>query len=54
MAQDLATTVELLSQAIEVTPTDRLDQSDAERLCASLDASFETLQRIRRHIKHSI
>jgi hypothetical protein len=51
MAQDLAASVELLSAAIEAVPADRLDRSDAERLVASLDASFETLRRIRRHVR---
>jgi hypothetical protein len=36
MAQDLATSVELLSADFEPIPSARLDQSDAERLVASL------------------
>jgi hypothetical protein len=51
MAQDLATSVELLSAAIQAIPSDRLDQSDAKRLVASLDASFEALRQIRRHLR---
>jgi hypothetical protein len=35
-------------------PTDRLDQSDAERLVASRDASFEALRQIRRHLRRAI
>jgi hypothetical protein len=34
MAHDLATSVELLSAAIEAIPADRLNPSDAERLLA--------------------
>jgi hypothetical protein len=51
MAQDLATSVELLSAAIQAIPSNRLDQSDAVRLVASLDASFEALRQIRRHLR---
>jgi hypothetical protein len=43
MAQDLATTVELLAAAIEAIPADRLNPSDAERLVAS-----------RRHLRSTI
>jgi hypothetical protein len=41
MARDLATSVELLSAAIEVVPSDRLDRSEAERLVASIEAPLE-------------
>jgi hypothetical protein len=51
MAQDLATSVELLAAAIEAIPPDRLDQLDGERLIASLDTSFDVLRRIRRHLR---
>jgi hypothetical protein len=51
MVEDLATSVELLSAAIEAIPAERLDQSDAERLVQSLDASFDALRRIRRHLR---
>jgi hypothetical protein len=54
MAQDLATSVELLADAIQVVLTDRLDQSDRERLLASLDASFEALRLIRRHLRREV
>jgi hypothetical protein len=51
MAQDLATSVELLSAAIEAIPADRLNRAEGEELVASLDASFDVLQRIRRHLR---
>ncbi len=51
MARDLATSVEMLSAAIEAIPADRLNPSDSERLLASLDASFEVLREIRRHLR---
>ncbi len=54
IAQDLAWSVELLAAAIEASSTDRLEQSDAERLVASLDASFEALRRIRRHLRRNL
>ena len=41
MAQDLATSVEVVSSAIQAVPTNRLDGSEAERLIASIDASLE-------------
>jgi hypothetical protein len=44
MAQDLATSVELLTAAIQAIPTDRLDQPGTEGLLAALDASFEALR----------
>jgi hypothetical protein len=47
MAQDLATSVELISAAIQAIPSDRLDQSDAKRLVASLDASLRLCDRSR-------
>jgi hypothetical protein len=54
MAQDLAESVELLAAAIQAIPTDGLHQSDAERLVASIDASFEALRLIRRHLGRKI
>jgi hypothetical protein len=54
IAQDLATSIELLSAAIQAIPTDRLNQSEAERLVASLDTSFEALRRIRRHLRREL
>ena len=54
MAQDLATTVELLSAAIQAVPTAHLDQSDAQKLVASLDASFEVLRQVRRHLRRDL
>ena len=50
MDRDLATSVEMPSAAIDAIPTDGLDQSDAERLLSSLDASFEALRQ-RRHLR---
>jgi hypothetical protein len=53
MAQDLAASVELLAAAIEgYRPIG--SQSDAERLVAPLDASFDALRRIRSHLRHAI
>jgi hypothetical protein len=46
MAQDLATSVEHLSAAVEAIPTDRLDQSDAELLVASVEASLAVLRNL--------
>jgi hypothetical protein len=43
MAQDLATTVELVAAAIEAIPADLLNPSDAERLVAS-----------RRHLRSTV
>jgi hypothetical protein len=54
MAQDLAASVELLSAAIAAIPADRLNQSDAERLVASLKASVEAMRQIGRHLRRSI
>jgi hypothetical protein len=54
MAQDLASSVELLSAAIQATPTDRLERPDAERLSSSLDASFEILRQVRRRLRHEV
>jgi hypothetical protein len=51
MAQDLATSVELLSAVSKRSQSDRLGPSEAERLVASLDASFEALRRIGRHVR---
>jgi hypothetical protein len=54
MAQDLAASVELLSAAIAAIPADRLNQSDAERLVASLNASVEAMRQIRRHLRRTL
>jgi hypothetical protein len=54
MAQDLATSVELLSAAIQAIPSDRLNHADVERLVASLDASLEALRQIRRHLRREV
>jgi hypothetical protein len=54
MAQDLATSVELLAAAIEAIADDRHDGTDAERLLASLDASFEALRHIRRNLRREV
>ena len=50
MAQELATTVELLSAAIQAIPADLLNQPEAERLLASLDADViaRLLQQVQR------
>ena len=50
MAQDLATSVEVLSADIQDVPINWLDGSEAERLTASIDASLEALRRIRSHL----
>ena len=54
IAEDPAASVELLSAAVQAIPTDRLGPSEYERLVASLDASFEALRQIRRHLRHAI
>jgi hypothetical protein len=54
MAQDLATTVELLSAAIQATPADLLNPSETERLLVSLDAAFEALRQIRRNLRREV
>jgi hypothetical protein len=54
IAKDLATSVELLSAAIEANATDRLERADAEWLVSSIEASLEDLRRIRRHLRHAI
>jgi hypothetical protein len=54
MAQDLGTSIELLAAAIQAIPSDRLGQSERERLVASLDASFDALRQIRRHLRRGI
>ena len=46
MAHNLAASIELLTAAIQAIPSDRLGQSDAERLAASLDTSFDVLRQI--------
>jgi hypothetical protein len=53
VAEDLAAFLELLSAAIEAIPADRLNQSDAERFVASLDASLDALRRIRSHLRRA-
>jgi hypothetical protein len=53
-AQDLAASVELLAAAIEAIPTDLLDQSDAERLVASLEGSLAALRRTLSHLRRAI
>jgi hypothetical protein len=40
LAQDLATSVELLSAAIQAIPTDRHHQTDGERLVPSIERGF--------------
>jgi hypothetical protein len=54
MARDLASSVALLSAAIEIIPTDGLEQEDAQRLVDSVEASIQDLRRIRRHLRDSI
>lgn len=54
MAQELATTVELLSAAIQAIPPDLLNPPEAERLLISLDASFEALRQIRRNLRREV
>jgi hypothetical protein len=54
LAQDLAASVEVLSAAIEAIPADRLNPWEAQRLIASLDASFEALRQIRRYVRRTI
>ena len=54
IAQDLATTVELLSAAIQAIPAELLNTSEAERLVESLDASFEALRQIRRNLRREV
>jgi hypothetical protein len=53
MAQDLAASIELLAAAIQAIPGDQLGQSDAGRLVASLDASFDALRQIRRRLRQA-
>jgi hypothetical protein len=54
MAQELATTVEVLSAAIHAISVNLLNPSEAERLLASLDASFEALRQIRRNFRREV
>ena len=54
MAHELAASVELLSVAVQAIPADRLGQSDVERLVTALNASFETLRRIKRPLRRLI
>jgi hypothetical protein len=53
MAEDLVAAVELMAAAIEAIPTDQLDQSGAEQLVASLDASFDVLRQVRRRLRRT-
>jgi hypothetical protein len=54
IATDLATSVELLTAAIETVHTDQLEQADDERLIAWLDASFEILRQVRRRLRREV
>jgi len=54
IAKDLATSVEVLTAAIQAMPTDRLDRSATERLVVSVEASLDGMRRIRRHLKRAI
>jgi hypothetical protein len=54
MAQDLAVSVELMSGALQAVPINSIDRSDIDRLVASLDASFEVLRKIRRHLRRAV
>ena len=51
IAQDLASSVELLSAAVLAIPVDRLDPAAADRLVASVNASLQDLRRIRRQLR---
>ena len=44
MAQELATSVELLAAAIQAIPFDRLGQSDAKRLAIAIERPLEILR----------
>jgi hypothetical protein len=54
MAQELATSVELLAVAIQAIPLDRLGQSDAKQLAMALERPIEILRQIRRHLRREI
>jgi hypothetical protein len=54
MAQELATSVELLAAAIQAIPFDRLGQSDAKRLAIAIERPLEILRQIRRHLRREI
>jgi hypothetical protein len=54
IAQELAASIEFLSAAIEAIPADRLDQSEAERLVAPIEASLSALRGIRSHLRRAI
>ena len=54
MAQELATSVELLAAAIQAIPLDRLGQSDAKRLGIAIERPLEILRQIRRHLRREI
>jgi hypothetical protein len=54
MAQELATSVELLAVAIQAIPLDRLGQSDAKQLAIAIERPIEILRQIRRHLKREI
>jgi hypothetical protein len=51
MAQELATSVELLAAAIQAIPLDRLGQSDAKPLVIAIERPLEILRQIRRHLR---
>jgi hypothetical protein len=54
MAQELATSVELLAVAIQAIPLDRLGQSDAKQLAIDIERPLEIVRQIRRHLKREI
>jgi hypothetical protein len=54
MAQELATSVELLAVAIQAIPLDRLGQSDAKRLAIAIERPLEILRQVRRHLRREI
>jgi hypothetical protein len=51
MAQELATSVELLAAAIQAIPRDRFGQSDAKSLVIAIESPLEILRQIRRHLR---
>jgi hypothetical protein len=51
MAQELATSVELLAAAIQATPLDRPGQSDAKPLVITIERPIEILRQIRHHLR---
>jgi hypothetical protein len=54
MAQELATSVELLAAAIQAIPRDRLGESDAKRLVIEIERPLEILRQIRRHLRREM